>query len=122
MADVADTDGAAVAIGDDDVVPGLGLGELVVGIDGVGAGVAVEGALGIVDGDTESGGAHVLQRQALGDQLGGIDLDTDRRRLLSTDADLADTGDMADLLRELGVGLVVDTCVIGSVVRCGAER
>lgn len=106
MADVADTDGTAVPIGDDDVVPGLGLGELVVGIDGVGARVAVEGSLGIVDGDHRQRGAHVLQRQALGDQLGGIDLDTDRRCLLSTDADLADAADMADRLRELGVGLV----------------
>ena len=33
LADVADTQRSAVAVGDDDVVPGLGLGELIVGVD-----------------------------------------------------------------------------------------
>ena len=51
--------------------------------------------------------AHVLQRDVLGDQLGRIELDADGGLLLAADGDLADAGDLADLLGELGVGVVV---------------
>src|SRR6185437_3532321 len=52
--------------------------------------------------------ADILQRQALGDQFGGIDLDPDRRLLLATDRDLGDAGNLADLLGELRVDRVAD--------------
>jgi hypothetical protein len=45
LADVADPHRRAVAVGDDDVVPVLRLQQLVVGVDGVGAGGAVDIAL-----------------------------------------------------------------------------
>jgi hypothetical protein len=92
----------------------LDRGQLVVGVDRVGALRAVDIALGAVDGGDRDLAAHVLQRQALGDELGRIDLDADRRLLLAADDDLRDAGDLADLLRELGVGVVVDL-VSGSV-------
>ena len=48
--DVAHAQGRAVAVGDDDVVPVVGVDELVVGVDGKAALVAVDAALGAVDG------------------------------------------------------------------------
>ncbi len=108
LADIANPQRAAVAVGDDDVVPVLGIQQLVVGVDGVGAGGAVDVALRAVDGGDRDLAAHVLHRQALGDELGRIDLDTDRGLLLPADDDLRDTGDLADLLRELGVDGVAD--------------
>ena len=86
----------------------LGVEQLVVGVDGIGAGVAVDIALRAVDGRDRDRGAHVLHRQALGDELGRIDLDADRGLLLAADDDLGDAGDLADLLRELGVDGVAD--------------
>jgi len=69
---------AAVAIGHDDVVPGLGLGYLVVGIDRVGAGRSSTVPFGLSTVATDSGAADVLERQSLGHQLGRIELDADR--------------------------------------------
>ena len=86
----------------------LDVEQLVVGVDGVGARVAVDIALRAVDGGDRDLAAHVLQRQALGDELGRIDLDADRRLLLAADDDLGDAGDLADLLRELGIDGVAD--------------
>ena len=103
LADVANPQRAAVAIGDDDVVPVLRSRQLVVGVDGVGARRAVDVALGAVDGGDRDLAADVLQRQALGDELRRIDLDADRRLLLAADDDLGDAGDLADLLRKLRV-------------------
>ncbi len=108
LADVTDTQRPAIAVGDDDVVPGLRGEQLVVGIDGVGAGGAVDIALRAVDGRDIDRGADVFQRQALGDQLGGIDLDPDRWLLLTADDDLRDAGNLADLLGKLGVDGVAD--------------
>ena len=114
LADVADAQRAAIAIGDDDVVPVLGVQQLVVGVDRVGALRAVDIALWAVDGRDRDLAADVFQREALGDELGGIDLDADRRLLLAADEDLRDAGDLADLLRELGVDASL-TVVSGSV-------
>ena len=86
LADVAHAQRRAVAVGDDHVVPGVGDGELVVGVDGVAAHLAVDAALGRVDGRDRQLGAHVLQRQVLGHQLGRIELDADGRLLLAADA------------------------------------
>ena len=84
----------------------LACGQLVVGVDRVGARRAVDVALRAVDRGDRDLAAHVLQRQALGDELRRVDLDAHRRLLLAADEDLRDAGDLADLLRELGVGVV----------------
>ena len=63
--------------------------------------------LGAVDGRDRQLRAHVLQREVLGHQLGRIELDADGGLLLAADGDLADAGNLADLLRELGIGVVV---------------
>ena len=64
---------------------GVGDGELVVGVDGVAAHLAVDAALGRIDGGDRQLRAHVLQRHVLGDQLGRIELDADGRLLLAAD-------------------------------------
>ena len=62
LADVADTQRSIVSVGDDDVVPGLGLGQLIVGIDRERAVTAVDGAFGIVHGRDRERRANLLQR------------------------------------------------------------
>src|SRR5262249_7852332 len=94
--------------GDDDVVPGVRQWELVVGVDRVAALIAVDVALGRVDGRGGELSAYVLEGKVLGDELGRVELHTDRRLLLAADGDEADARNLADLLRELGVGVVVD--------------
>ncbi|MGY4459699.1 hypothetical protein ACVWYI_003659 [Bradyrhizobium sp. LB13.1] len=108
LADVADSQGTAIAIGDDDVVPVLGLGQLVVGVDRVGALRAVDIAFGAVDRGDRDLAAHVLHRQALGDEFRRIDLDADGRFLLAADEHLRDARELADLLGELGIDRVAD--------------
>ncbi len=91
LANVANPQRPAVAVGDDDVVPVLGFQQLIVGVDGIGAGGAVDVALRTVDGGDRDLAAHVLHREALGDELGRIDLDTNGGLLLPADDDLRDT-------------------------------
>ena len=93
-------DRRAIAIGDDDVVPFGWLGKLVVVVDRERLLGSIDGALGVVDGRDADLVAHVLQMQVLLDQLGGIDLDANRGRLLAADEHLRDAGDLADLLGE----------------------
>jgi hypothetical protein len=106
LADVADPQRTAVAVGDDDVVPVLGVQQLVVGVDRVGAFLPVDIALGAVDRGDRDLAAHVFQRQALGHQFRRIDLDADRGLLLASDEDLRHARYLADLLTELGVDRV----------------
>src|SRR6202012_1919842 len=81
---------------------------LVVGVDREGALVAVDIALGAIDGDDRNLVADILERQALGDKLRRIDLDANRRLLLAADRDLPYAGNVADLLGELRVDGVAD--------------
>ena len=108
LADVAHAHRRPVAIGDDDVVPGLGLGQLVVGLDGEGLLRTDERALGAVDGRDADLRAHVLELHPLFDKLRGIDLDADRRRLLAADAHEGDARDLAQVLGEDVFRRVVD--------------
>ena len=108
LADVADAQGTAIAEGDDDVVPVFRGRQLVVGVDGVGPRRAVDIALGTVDGGDDDLAAHVFQRQALGHELGRIDLNPDCRLLLAADRDLGDAGNLADLLRKLRIDRIRD--------------
>ena len=101
-ADVANPQRSAVAIGDDDVVPVLGVQQLVVGVDRVGARRAVDIALRAVDGGDRDLVADVFQLQALGHQFRGVDLDPDRGLLLAADEHLGDARNLADLLRRAG--------------------
>ena len=100
LADVAHPDGRAVAIGEDDVVELVGLGDLVVGGDREAELVGVDRALGGVGGGGDEDAADLLQREAAGGELGRIDLDADRRRAVAEDRDLGDAGHLRDLLGE----------------------
>ena len=108
LADVADPQRAAVAVGNDDVVPVLGVQHLVVGVDRVGAFLAVDVALGTIDRGDRDLVADILEREALGHQFRRIDLDADRRLLLAANRDLRHAGNLTDLLGELGVDGIAD--------------
>ena len=108
VADVADADPRAIAVGDDDVVIRFRFGELIVGRDGEALLRAVDAAFGRIGVGDAKHCAHVLERQAPRLQFCGIDLNADRRLLLSTDGHLGHTGDLRDPLRDHRIGKVVD--------------
>ncbi len=88
----------AVAIGEDQLIIGLRIEQLVVGVDRVGLARAVESALGQVDIGLADDVADVFQPDAARGQRLRIDLNADRGFLLATDANEADTGDLRNLL------------------------
>ncbi len=107
-ADVAHPHRRAVAEGEDGVEPGLGGGELVVVVDGEGAVRPVHDALGVVHREVDDGLAHVFQPEAEIGDLGRVDLDADGGLLLAEHQHLADAVDLADVLLQYVLGIVVD--------------
>ncbi len=108
LTNVAHAHRRPIAISDDDVVPVLGLGQLVVGLDGEGLLGTDQRAFGAVDGRDADLRAHVLELQPLFDQFGGIDLDPYGRGLLAADPHEGDARDLAQVLGEDIFGGVVD--------------
>ena len=109
-ADVAYAQRRAVAVGDDHIVPGVGDNELVVGVNRIAAEFAVDVAFRRVDGRDRKLGAHVFERQVLRDEFRRVDLDANGGLLLAAYRNQANPGDLADLLGNLGIGIVVDVC------------
>ncbi len=117
-ADIADAHGRAVAVGNDQVVVSLGLQQLIVGIEREALLRTVERSLGEIDIGLTQHVAHVFKADAaIGERL-RIDLDTDRRLLLSADADEADARDLRELRHEDALGKGVDR---GQWQRIGGE-
>src|SRR3984957_15561814 len=85
LADVAHPHRRPVAIGDDHIVPRLGVGQLVVILDGESLLGADERALGAIDGCNPDLRPHVLELHRLLDEFRRIDLDAYGRRLLAAD-------------------------------------
>ena len=114
LADVANPQRAAVAIGDDDVVPVLRRGQLVVGVDRVGARLAVDIALRAstvviaIWARTSS-----IDRPFATSFAGSIWIRT-AGFCWPPMRDLRHAGDLADLLRKLGIDASL-TVVSGSV-------
>ena len=69
---------------------------------------AVEVAFGLVDVRLCDGRAHVFQRQAVGRERRGIDLDAHRRLLAATDTHQAHARELRNFLREPGIGEIFD--------------
>jgi hypothetical protein len=90
LADVAHSQRPTVAVGDNDVVPIVGFNQLIVRIDRERAIIAIDRALGAVDGHDRERRAHVLEREPFGHELGRVELDANRRFLLAADGDLGD--------------------------------
>src|SRR6185295_9395124 len=88
--DVAYTHRRAVAIGDDDVVPGGGVLQLIVGVDGEAARRPVDVALRPVDGRDRQRHAHLFQRHPARIKLRRVNLYANGRLLLAADGYLAD--------------------------------
>ena len=105
---VLQLDRRAVAVGDDDVAVARGMEQLVVGIDGDRLVLVLEVALGLVDRGVGQRIAHVLERDAVSGQRGRVGLRAHGEVLLAGHQHLGDAGDRRDLLRQDGVGVVVD--------------
>src|SRR6202030_681553 len=97
-ADVARVNRRAVAVGNDDVVVVVRLGQLIVGDDGEALLLAEQRALGHVGRGTGERGTHVLQCELVRLQLGRIDLDANGRLLLPANGDRGDAGNLRNLL------------------------
>ena len=116
LADVADADRAAVAVGDDDVVPVLARGELVVGVDREALLLAVDAALRAVDGrDHWRWRTDVLQRQALGHELGRDRSARGSEGFCSPPMDTCDTPEIWLICCAILVSALSSTSVSGSV-------
>jgi hypothetical protein len=119
LADIAHADRRAVTVGKDYIVERPRFGDLVVGRDGEAGLVGVERTLRDVGGGGDEGGANILHRHPRVGELGGIDLDSDRRRAVAKDRHLCDAGNLRNLLREKQVGIFVD---LNERDRIGAQR
>ena len=107
LADVAHPHRRAVAIGQNHVVELGRLGELVVVVQGVGRGRAVDDSLRCIHRRIDQVLAHILQCHAHRRELGGIDLHPDRALLLPADEHLRHARELGNLLRQHVVGVVV---------------
>ena len=119
LADVAHPDRGAIAVGEHDVIELFCLGDLVVGCDREAHFARVECAFGGVGRGVGEDGPYVLERQPARGELCRIDLNTDRRLLLTAERHLGDTRYLRDLLGEKIVGIFVDA---GERDRIGARR
>jgi hypothetical protein len=88
----------AGVVGDDDIGVVGGRAELVVGIDRVGAGRAVEIALGRVDVRVADRRAQIVDVEAIGGERPRVGADPHRRPLAAIDRDEADARQLRDLL------------------------
>ena len=115
LADVADAHRRAVLVGDDLVVPRLRREHLVVVVDRECACRAVDAAFRTVRRDVDDRRrADPRGRCPIAASFAGIDLDADRRLLLAEDADLGDTGNLADVLDEDVFRIVIHRRSCGS--------
>src|SRR6185503_17550832 len=87
-----------------DVLVGLGVLQLVIGVDGVGLHRAIEAALGRVGVVVGDGGAQVVYVQTHGRQLLQVRLDPDGRLVAAGNADQANTVKLGNLLGDAGIG------------------
>ena len=107
-ADVGQANRRAVAPGDHQVLVGGGIDQLVVGAEGEGKARAVEAALGAVHIGVGDGGAHVLHRQSVGGEAGGIDAHPHRGAQAALHGDAADAVDFGQFRLQQRVGGVAD--------------
>ena len=108
IGDVGETHGGVVLVGDDLRAVVRGRAQLIIGVDGVGAGRAVEitlGAVAVGGGDRR---AELRQGQTIGGELTCVDEDADRRPVAAADRYEAHTGKLGYLLRQLLVGELFD--------------
>ena len=106
-ADVAHPDGRAVTIGQHDVFVLACARKLVVVVDGVGFVLAVDAALGSVDGGAHQQVAHILQGHPHGGEFVGLGLHPHGALLLAADHHLCHAGNLRDLLRQHVLSVVV---------------
>jgi hypothetical protein len=122
VADVAEPHGIGVAIGDHQVFVVGGLAGLVVGIDLDMRGVAFDRALGAVGVGRRQRRAHVLEPDAVFEELQRVELDAHGRQRRAADDDLADAVELRQaLLQDIARG-VVETALAQRVRRQGQDQ
>ena len=104
VGNVADGDGRAVAIGDDDRLVGLRRRDLIVGGDGIGLLRAVERSLRSGDIGAGNCGPQILHRDAVGGQSREVGLHAHGRLQSAQHRDAADAGNLAQALAQNCIG------------------
>jgi len=100
----------SVAIGNDEIAVIRRLGRLVVGDHLVAPIPLIDMTLGAVRIGCCDRGAHVLESDAVTAQLVGLELDSHRGQGAAAERNLADAGDLRQLLLDDGIGRIVELC------------
>ena len=108
VGDVGEAHGGAVLVGDDEGAVLGGREELIVGADAERLPRPFEAALGLVHVGLAEHRAHVLEAEAVGRELRRVHLHADGRLLAAADRHQADARELGDLLRQVGIGEVLD--------------
>ena len=96
-ADVPDADRRAIPISDDEIVIRRCRRQLVIVVDRIALGFAADRAFRGLNGGVCDDRLHIGKAQSHFAELGRVDLDADRRRLLSSDDDLRHARDICDI-------------------------
>ena len=108
VANVLEPYRCSVAVGHDHVAVGVGVEELVIGVERECLARALEVALGLVEGCGGECGANVLEPDPARGELGRIDLNMGGVRLLSRDDHLGNAAYGRELLGDDRIGVVVN--------------
>jgi len=100
FAEILDPHRRPVAVGEDQIVIGARIEQLIIGVERVALARAVERAFRQIDVGLTDHVANVLETDAARGQRLRIDLNADRWLLLTPDSDQADAGDLRDLLHQ----------------------
>ena len=107
VADIRQTDGRAVPVGNDQRLVGIGVHQLVGGVQHDRLVKAVERALGGVDRLRADGGTHILQRQTERGQPIRIEAHANRGTKLAMEIHQPDARHLRDLWRDEILGVAV---------------
>src|SRR5262249_53858898 len=101
-------DRSAVLVGENDIVEGGGVYNLIVGGNGVADVVGVEGAFRCIGGRTHNCASDFLKPETDSSQFCRINLNRDGGPPASTDLGLGDVGYLRNLLREEAVKIIIN--------------
>jgi len=108
VGDIGEEHRSAIAVGDDDRLVLRRRGELVVGVDGVGARRPIEATLGALDVRCSNGRAHVFEAEVVRCERVGIRLHAHGGALAAGQRHQPDARHLRELLRQARVGEVLD--------------
>jgi hypothetical protein len=108
VGDIGEAHRAAILVGDDDALVGVGALDLVVGIERPGARRPVERALGRIDVGVGDGRAQIVDIETIGGEREHVGDHAHRGPLPAADADESHAFELRDLLRQARIGQILE--------------